>query len=412
MDSDVVVPFRGRGDPATLGGALRRRLEELGTRRWAVVTLIVAASVVAAGNIAIVCTLWPVDLEVYRFGAQALVQGRDVYGPLPPTRGGLQLPFIYPPFAAVLFLVFLVPPIPVAAVLMLGISLAALGAVVYVVVRPRTSRRTAVVAAVLTATVAPAFEPVRNTLWFGQVNLVLMALVAIDCLAPKTRWPRGLMLGLAAAVKITPAGFVLFFLLKRDFRAAGTAVVTFLAAGLAAFAVAPRASSEYWFGGQLTTASGLSGSVYATNQTIQGAVHRLGLSPAPALIAIVVATLTALVLAAGAMHRADAPMALLLNAAAVLVCSPISWSHHWVWIVPAAVVLGARVRSRRAVAGLVAVLVVFAVAPHSFLPATQLRELSWQPLEHVAGNSYLLLAMGFLAWQCVAPSRSQEPAPG
>ncbi|MFD9890267.1 glycosyltransferase 87 family protein [Amycolatopsis sp. NPDC059027] len=407
MDSDVVVPFLRRGNTTTFGGMLRRRLDALGTRRWAVVTLVVAASVVTAGNVAIVCTLWPVDLEVYRSGAQALLHGRDVYGPLPPTRGGLQLPFIYPPFAAVVFLVFLAPPIPLAAVLMLGISLAALGAAVYVVVRPHTGRRTAVFAAVLTGTAALAFEPVRNTLWFGQVNLVLMALVAIDCLAPKTRWPRGLLLGLAAAVKITPAGFVLFFLLKRDFRAAGTAVVTFLAAGLAGFAVAPRASADYWFGGQLTTASGLSGSVYATNQSIQGAVHRLGLPPTPTLVAIVVTTAAALLLAVGAMRRADAPMALLLNAAMVLVCSPISWSHHWVWIVPAAVLLGARARSRRAVAALVAVLVVFAVAPHSFLPATQLRELTWRPLEHVAGNSYLLLAMGFLVWQCVALRRGR-----
>ena len=59
-------------------------------------------------------------------------------------------------------------------------------------------------------------EPVRNTLNYGQVNVALMALVAADCLAAAPRWPRGALVGLAAAVKLTPAAFVLFFLLRRD----------------------------------------------------------------------------------------------------------------------------------------------------------------------------------------------------
>lgn len=301
----MVIPFRRREGPATPAGVLRGWLDDIGDRRWAVMALVAAALAVTAGCLTIVCTLWPVDLEVYRFGARALAQGQDVYGPLPQTRGGFALPFIYPPFAAAVFLVLAAPPTPVAAVLMLGISLAALGTTVYVVVRPRARRRTAVLAAVLVGAAALAFEPVRETLWFGQVNLVLMALVVIDCLGPKTRLPRGLLVGLAAAVKITPAGFLLFFLLKRDFRAAGTAIATFLAAGLVGFVVAPQASSEYWFGGGLTGASGMSGSVFATNQTIQGAIHRFGLPSAPTLVLVVTATLAALLLAVGAMRRAD-----------------------------------------------------------------------------------------------------------
>ncbi|MBB4682784.1 glycosyltransferase 87 family protein [Amycolatopsis jiangsuensis] len=377
---------------------LRRWFEAVSGRRWAVSALVPAAVVFAAGVLTAVCTMWPVDLEVYRHGAQALAHGQDVYGTLPPTRAGMVLPFIYPPFAAVAFLALAVPPTPVAAVLMLGISLTALGTTVYVVIRPHTRRRAAVLASVVAGAAALAFEPVRETLWFGQVNLVLMALVVVDCLGPKTRLPRGVLVGLAAAVKITPAGFLLFFLLRRDFRAAGTTVATFLAAGLLGFAVAPRASAAYWFGGGLTGASGMSGSIFATNQTIQGAVNRFGLPHATALVLIAVATLAALLLAAAAMRRTDAPTAFLLNAAAVLVCSPISWSHHWVWIVPATVLFAARATSRTAVAGLAAIVAVFVVAPHSLLPHQDFRELSWGPLEQLAGNSYLLLALGFLAW--------------
>ena len=70
-------------------------------------------------------------------------------------------------------------------------------------------------------------EPVRSTLAYGQVNIVLMALVALDCLTAEPRWPRGALTGLAAALKLTPAAFVLFFLLRRDYRAAATAGVSF-----------------------------------------------------------------------------------------------------------------------------------------------------------------------------------------
>ncbi|MCG3749488.1 glycosyltransferase 87 family protein [Amycolatopsis sp. Poz14] len=385
--------------------ALRRWLDDAGTRRPAVFLLVLASVAVAVTILWLVCTMWPLDLEIYRSGARALAQGEDVYGPLPPTRAGLILPFIYPPFAAVVFLVFAAMPLPLGAMLMLAVSLACLCGTVYVVVRPHAGRRTAMLAALVIGAGSLAFEPVRETLWFGQINLLLMALVVIDCLGPRTRLPRGVLLGLAAAMKITPAGFLLFFLVKRDFRAALTTVVTFVLAGAAGFVIAPEASMKYWFGGGLTGASGMSGSIFATNQTIQGAVHRFGLAETPTLILVAVLTLAALALTVPAMLRADPSMAFLLNAAAILVCSPISWSHHWVWIVPAIVLFAARAHTRTAVAGLAAVAAIFVIAPHSWLPKNGYLELSWGPVEHVIGNSYLLLALGFLGWQCYSTRR-------
>jgi len=53
-----------------------------------------------------------------------------------------------------------------------------------------------------------------------------MALVALDCLVAKPKWPRGMLIGVAAAIKLTPAVFVLFFLLRRDYRSAVTAAVS------------------------------------------------------------------------------------------------------------------------------------------------------------------------------------------
>ena len=89
-------------------------------------------------------------------------------------------------------------------------------------------------------------QPVRNTLNYGQVNLALMALVAADCLVRSPRWPRGALTGIAAAVKLTPAAFVLFFLLRRDWRAAVTAAVSFAVCTGAGFLLDGRDSAAYW----------------------------------------------------------------------------------------------------------------------------------------------------------------------
>jgi uncharacterized membrane protein len=88
---------------------------------------------------------------------------------------------------------------------------------------------------------------VRSTLAYRQVNIVLMALVTLDCLTAEPRWPRGALTGLAAAIKLTPAAFVLFFLLRRDYRAAANGhrlAVAAAAGGLVLFAAAP----PWWLG--------------------------------------------------------------------------------------------------------------------------------------------------------------------
>src|SRR5947199_222106 len=78
-------------------------------------------------------------------------------------------------------------------------------------------------------------HPVTNTISWGQINVLLMMLVALDVLWPNPRWPRGALIGIAAAIKLTPAGFVLIFLLRKDFRAAVTSLVSFLVMSAIAF---------------------------------------------------------------------------------------------------------------------------------------------------------------------------------
>ena len=154
-----------------------------------------------------------IDLDVYRIGGRVWLSGGNLYGRLPPTRAGVRLPFTYPPAAAVLLSPFSLVPMTVAVTVLTLVTIALLAVVLAVVLRHLGGPRGGPLWA-LAWLLPPALflEPVRDTLAFGQVNVALMALVTLDCLTDIPRWPRGALVGLAAAVKLTPLAFVLFFL--------------------------------------------------------------------------------------------------------------------------------------------------------------------------------------------------------
>ena len=353
-----------------------------------------------------------IDLEVYRFGVQAWLSGGDLYGTLPETSGAITLPFIYPPFAALLLAPLALVPWPVAWVALLALSVAALGLTLYVVARrlwPSGRRGGALsvtsLALPLALAVTPnapvdfvrppdgltyGLEPVVQTIEFGQVNLLLMALVAVDCLARRPRWPRGVLIGIAAAVKLTPAAFVLFLLVRGDRRAVVTAALAGLAATAVGFAVAPRESLAFWLGGP---AGGVSGSPFFTNQTVQAVLVRAGVDGTARTVAWLVLCVALLLLVAPVVRRAPAPLALVATAALALLASPTSWSHHWVWVAPALLVAAAsawRARSGAWAVATVVAVVVFVVAPHRLgLPRAAEAELGWTPWQQVVGSTYV-----------------------
>ncbi len=360
-----------------------------------------------------------IDLQVYRLGVDALRNGGDLYGQLPQTTIGIGLPFIYPPFAALVLAPFALLPWDIAAFAFFVTSVAALALTLYVVARRvwpgQGQRRTALYATACAAPLAMLLEPTHATLDFGQVNLLLMALVAVDCLALKPRWPRGMLLGIAAAVKLTPAAFVLYFLIRKDYKAALTAAVTGAAATALSFLVLPGPSMTYWFGGM--NVDGLSGSAFHTNQSIQAVLARMKVpEPAFTLIWLAVGALV-LALVVVAMRRAAGlpALALAINAVFTLLVSPISWSHHWVWIAPALLaVVGYAVRLpwRRAIAPCAVAAVtaaVFVYGPQNWLPNGEDRESEWTGTQHLVGNTYVWLSVLLVLMFLVASWRSAPP---
>ncbi|MEV6446687.1 glycosyltransferase 87 family protein [Amycolatopsis sp. NPDC051716] len=344
-----------------------------------------------------------VDLDVYRLGSAALLHGQALYGTLPPTGDGQSLLFTYPPFAAIVLAPLALLPYWAACLALTLLTFGVLAVVLVTVLRALGARCDWRRVAVLLLA-AEVLEPVLRTLYAGQIDLLLLVLVVLDVLVDTPRWPRGLLIGLAAAVKLTPAVFLLYFLLRRDGRAAVTAVVTFLAATAVGFLLAGADSVRFWTGALWDTGR-VGEPTYAGDQSLLGLLARAGVPPEartawwlPLVVVVVVLVLTALgvrrALAAG-----ERTVALGLNAIGGLLVSPISWTHHWVWAV--VVLLGwaelARRTRRRGFAVLAgAGAVLFVAGPQWWWPRGGEVERQWSFLQQLTGNGYVLFGLAVL----------------
>ncbi len=99
----------------------------------------------------------------------------------------------------------------------------------------------------------------------------------------------------------------------------------------------PSAAANYWTDG-LFDATRVGPPALAHNQSVYGALTRILDDPPSTLLWLAVAGplgLAVLVVAARWWRR-DRLLGTCLGAVAMLVASPISWSHHWVWAVPVA----------------------------------------------------------------------------
>jgi alpha-1,2-mannosyltransferase len=210
-----------------------------------------------------------------------------------------------------------------------------------------------------------------------------------------------MLIGIAAAIKLTPAFFVVYFLARRQYRPAATAAVTFAVATGLAFALAPGDSVDYWQSA-IFDANRPGPPWFASNQSLRGALSRLELAPGLTFGAWAVLVVAVLALAwFGARRTWDPGVALLVVAAAGLLVSPVSWSHHWVWVVPAVAVWA--LRAYRRVVPVVLLLVttaMFTIGPR-YVPYGHDQEIAWAWWQHVIGDGYLLAALGFLVWSVV-----------
>lgn len=314
---------------------------------WRLIQVLTAAAVVHACWILFRDIPYQIDTDVYRMGGRAWLDGRPLYdgGAMFHTQAGLDLPFTYPPLSAVVFGPLALVSLPVASVAITVTTLLLLVLSTWIVLTRLEvfgGARRWWLAAGLVALAVWWLEPIQANFSFGQINVILMTLVIADCVPRRTPWPRGLLLGLAIALKLTPAVFLLYFVLRRDVRAVLTALASFVTATLLAFALAPRDSWEYWTATVHNTGR-IGDATYQTNQNAAGALARLGLGNGTHFLVWTAVCLAVLALTVWAVRRMlaarpeDAPeaaLALVCVALFGLVVSPVSWSHHWVWVLP------------------------------------------------------------------------------
>ncbi|CEA06800.1 Polyprenol-phosphate-mannose-dependent alpha-(1-2)-phosphatidylinositol mannoside mannosyltransferase [Arthrobacter saudimassiliensis] len=384
------------------------------------------------------------DFRVYREGVLALLglNGHRLYDPSlieTDTRG---LPFTYPPFAALIFVPFAFLPEAAGLALVTGASLICLVAVAAVVVgylrrnadalphrlaaalETPTGRGGAVVAAVLAIGI---LGPWREGLGFGQVNPMLMLLVLADLLRPATRVPRGVLIGLAAGLKLTPLAFGLIFLARRDWRSILVMGLTFAATIAAGFAAAPQQAAAFWTDA-LFDAERVGDTTNMYNVSLNSLVAHLGAGGALQRPLWLAAALAVIVLGYLAIRHADEAgdrlAAICANAVVMLAISPISWFHHWVWaaLLLPVVYVSARRRTGRARAvgyGLAAVMVpvfLFSSVTITLTFTGVVLEQGPAALELFTGLG-VLLPVAVLAWWLVVPaphgtrSRPAQPVP-
>ena len=269
---------------------------------------------------------WLIDLRVYLLGARHAFSP-DLYDQQYPVAS---LPFTYPPFGAMVMAPLGHLPFPVAATLVTATSCAALMLVTRRALsaasrlgrRGRGMRWWFIPVGVL----AIAFEPVWATFSFGQVNLIVLALCLLD-LTGRHR-ARGVMVGLAAGLKLTPLFFVAYLVFTRQFRAAATVCATFAATVAVGFLFNPHGAAVFWTDA-VRDPSRVGSAFFAGNQALTGVLPRWAGEPLPhavVLVAQALAGLAALV-AASYLHRRGRELESVIAASfGMLAMSPISWS--------------------------------------------------------------------------------------
>jgi alpha-1,2-mannosyltransferase len=231
--------------------------------------------------------------------------------------------FAPPPIAAVALDPLQLLPRPAAIALVAALSVAGTAALLWLWFR----RPLPVVAGIA---VLAAAEPWLDALSLGRIDVVLVALVGLDLLVLR----RGPLVGLAAALGLTPALFIAYLVIARRYREAAVAGGVAAAATGLGWLVAPAESGRYW-GGLLERVTSVGGAGDPADQSLAGALQRLQAPDAvwPLLALAVVLFWTTRLQPSGDWAG------FALTGVAMCLVSPVTWVYSLVWELPAVLTL-------------------------------------------------------------------------
>jgi alpha-1,2-mannosyltransferase len=319
---------------------------------------------------------WQLDLRVYRDAGQLLVHGGD---PMKTSFTSSHLDFTYSPFALLLFTPFAVGPFGLLETLWWLVNSAALTFTLYFLIeadecperadltlteRRGERLRSFAIAAVIGAMATLVLEPVRSDIDYGQINLVLMLLVVVGVTSRRATL-RGSLVGLAAAIKLTPLIYLGGFL-RSGWRSLVRGLGIFVLLAAVSWAVLPRESSEFWEH-DVFDASRTGGVGSRSNQSWYGLLQRPPFhgSTAAWLVLSLLTVIGGIFVANRALASRRFSEAIAALALTELLVSPVSWTHHWSWLAIAPLAIVSLWNNHRVVAWmLVGLLAVATVAPY------------------------------------------------
>lgn len=399
----------------TSAGATRRALTDRvvpppsSRRRWLAVLLLGLAVLVVFG-------VWfalfahhrahkfdLLDGRVYLGGAEAVRHNRALYAG---RFTSVHLPFLYPPFAALGYIPLTWVPAALAHTFIKAVNVALLVVIAHVSCRESDLPRWAKLGATFALIGGGLwFEPVAETFRFGQLNLLLLALVLLDVTGRHGRVPQGVLTGIATGLKLTPGIFLVYLFLTGRRNSALRGLGTFVATVALGLLVIPRESWHYWTGGFLDTHVG---TTFIGNQSLKAVINRFGGSMHAgdkvwALCAVIV--LVAGLFAAWYWQRRSELAGATLCGITGLLVSPISWTHHWVWAIPTvALTVGwawRRPNLWRIVLALATIELWLSYAVWS-VPQRYGREYHLSGIQHFTGNIYVWVGLGAVIVASVA----------
>jgi alpha-1,2-mannosyltransferase len=377
-------------------------------RRWPLMVAITFCAVAAAAYLADVLLHRPgqlldwYDLNVYNHGGLiARSAPRRLYS-WQLKRG---IKFTYTPFAALVFAACSLLPWALLRWLMTVTSFAAIGVTLWLTLGAlgwRGRRRATALAAV--AAVSLWLEPVQRALHLGQIEPLLMVLIVWDICQPDHRRWKGVGIGIAAGIKLTPLVFIPYLFLTGKVRQALVVTGAFASTAAIGFVFLPHASDKYWLTGYFLHASNVGDVKSLLNQSVLGLIARSihSVRHATPIWLALSAVIGILGLGAAALlDRAGRAVAGWLTCELTsLLIFPISWDHHWIWVVPAlALFADAALRARGSARWAWWALAAAVAALFGAWARVPVGEAYPLPggLEPVSANLFVLAGLGLLA---------------
>ena len=303
------------------------------TTLWWVLLVVLAAGVAAVTVLVYGKGLSGADIEVYRGGGATLLHGGVLYDFV----SSIPLQFTYPPFIALLFAPLGLLSMNVATAVWALLSMFALEAVIWILLGAAgvVSRRNRVILTVIGTVTALSLAPVSANLWTGQINIFLMLIVVADLVLARGRF-RGIGVGIAAGIKLTPLIFIPYLILSRQTRSGLTASAGFAGTVLTGFVLLPSESTRYWFDALQDIKRVIPvEDAWIFNQSMLAVLKRLPGAPEQLWLPLAVAVgIGGLVIAAWATRRGHELAGIVACSLTGLLISPVSWPFHWVWFVP------------------------------------------------------------------------------